>query len=55
MPKKLINHLENRERDFRKRLGHAKKNGDDELAKYYQGHIHEIETLLFILRDDSNV
>ena len=47
----LIKRLEARENDFRRKVGNAKRNGDVMLEKYYQGHVHEIESLLFILKE----
>ena len=47
---KLINRLEDRERTLRKNLGVAKREGNVLHVEYYKGHIHEIESLLFILQ-----
>lgn len=49
--KELIEKLEKRERDYRKKIGEAKKEGDAMLEKYFQGHVHEIENLLFQLKE----
>ncbi len=42
--------MEEREKEYRKKRKEAEKNEDIMLSKYYHGHIHEIEALLFILR-----
>lgn len=51
--KNLINYLEARERNYRKYIGLAKKEGDEIRAEYFKGHVHEIENLLFILNKEG--
>lgn len=51
MKKKLIKDLEARENKYRKQIGSAKKAGDELSEKYFSGHVHEIESLLFILKE----
>lgn len=48
---KLIELLEKREASYRKRIGNAKKQGDELHVEYFKGHVHEIESLLFILKE----
>jgi DNA-binding ferritin-like protein len=47
----IIKRLEAREKKYRKQIGNAKKAGDEMSEKYLQGHVHEIESLLFILKE----
>lgn len=51
--KNLKNYLEARERNYRKNIGLAKKEGDEVRAEYFKGHVHEIENLLFILNKEE--
>lgn len=51
--KNLKNYLEARERNYRKNIGLAKKEGDDARVEYFKGHVHEIENLLFILNKEE--
>lgn len=50
MSKKVIDYLEKREAEFRRKIGNAKKSGDKIAENYFSGHVHEIESLLFILK-----
>ena len=49
--KKLIEKLKKREAKYRKQIGTAKQSGDEMAEKYFMGHAHEIESLLFILKE----
>ena len=50
--KQIINTLEERENNYRKQIGAARKAGDELSEKYFSGHVHEIESLLFILHEE---
>lgn len=47
-----MDYLEKREKNYRKQIGAAKKAGDELSEKYFSGHAHEIESLLFILHGE---
>lgn len=49
--KEVIDILEKREAKYRKQISKAKKEGDKSKVKYLQGHLHEIDNLLFLLKE----
>lgn len=51
--KNLKNYLEARERAYRKKIGLAKKEGNDAQVNYLKGHVHEIENLIFVLNKEE--
>lgn len=49
--KEFIKDIEARDIKYRNYIEKAKKEGNHTAVKYFQGHIHEIEYLLFLLKE----
>lgn len=52
MINQIIKTLEAREKNHRKRYEQSKTEGDILKTEYYKGHLHEIETMLLIIREE---